>query len=144
MKNALLDQVMNVLPEADSDGNIWASFYQFFNTKEKRTKVLESLVNSEEINVIRNNPEYFESALEYIFKKSRQENNKRIGFWELIASGVFNEVPNQETANILGLLCSRIMTDVKLFGCMLMIYPYLDYIDGFIHEFSYDHQNQVQ
>ena len=56
MKDALLDQVMNVLPDADSDGHIWASFYQFFNTKEKRTKVLESITDSERINLIKSNP----------------------------------------------------------------------------------------
>ena len=143
MKNALLDQVMNVLPDANSDGNIWESFYQFFNTKEKRTKVLESIVDSERINLIKSNPEYFESALEYIFKKS-VEKRKALPLHYLVIWKGYKKVRNQETRETLLRLYMKIISDYKLFRCMQMVYPYLDYVHGLIHEFSYDHQNQVQ
>jgi hypothetical protein len=136
MKDALLDQVMNVLPDADSDGHIWASFYQFFNTKEKRTKVLESITDSERINLIKSNPEYFESALEYIFKKS-VEKRKVLPLYCLIIWKGYKKVRHQEIRETLLRLYTKILSDYKILRCMGMVYPHLD-------EFSYDHQNQIQ
>ena len=130
MKNALLDQVMNVLPEADSDGNIWASFYQFFNTKEKRTKVLESIVDSKRINPIKSNPEYFESALEYIFKKS-VEKEKVLPLHYLVNWKGYKKVRNQEIRHTLMSLYLKIINNDNLFQCLFLVYTDIDNIDSF-------------
>ena len=130
MKDALLDQVMNDLPDVNSDDYNWANYFQHFATKENRTKVLESIVESKRINPIKSNPEYFESALEYIFKKS-VEKEKVLPLHYLVNWKGYKKVRNQEIRHTLISLYLKIINNDNLFQCLFLVYTDIDNIDAF-------------